>query len=52
VKVVLTPRQLLEYVRFAIQNGNYQAALNLLGDALAQMPPDPEPPSPEGEVKT
>jgi Flp pilus assembly protein TadD len=51
VKVEVTPKVLLELVKFAIENGRYEAALNLVNDALAQMPRDPEPPSPEGEAK-
>lgn len=50
MKVELTARRLLELVRLAIHNGNYQAALNLVDDALAQMPPDPDPPA-GGEEK-
>lgn len=36
--VRMGPRQLLEFIKLGIQNGNHKAAIGLCEDALAQLP--------------
>jgi hypothetical protein len=45
MKIELTPRRLLELIAFAISRGNYDAALDVIDEALKQLPPNEPSPS-------
>jgi hypothetical protein len=49
MKVQLSPRRLLELIKLGIKNGNLEATVGLIDDALAQIPDEAEftkPPQP------
>ena len=41
-KIQMGPRRLLILIRAGIANGNLDAAIQIIDDALAQLPPDEE----------